>query len=215
MGLLEKLKSALGLDGADSGPGGDGSGARDADVTVEHEPGAATEEAVKGVDTGATAGTTPGADPDPDTGAAAPTPGADPDADSEPVIREAETDADGGGAARSGGAETDSGADTLGADPEAGVAAEAEVDADAGTDTAGAEANGESEAAGTDVTDHPGAGVPVEELTGIGPAYAGRLTEAGVDSVADLAGADADDLEEATGIGAGRIEGWIEQAEEY
>lgn len=48
MGLLQKLKSALGLDGATS------SGTRrsgDVDVTVEHEPSTEDEDAVKGTDT--------------------------------------------------------------------------------------------------------------------------------------------------------------------
>ena len=53
---------------------------------------------------------------------------------------------------------------------------------------------------------------PVDALDGIGPAYAERLGEAGVDTVADLAAADAADLAERTGLGDGRVAGWIERA---
>lgn len=53
---------------------------------------------------------------------------------------------------------------------------------------------------------------PVESITGIGEAYAGRLAEVGVTTVGELAVADAADLAETTDIAEGRIEGWIEQA---
>ncbi len=59
-----------------------------------------------------------------------------------------------------------------------------------------------------------GAGEPVDSLSGIGAAYAERLADAGVETVADLAAADAADLAEATGIGEGRLAGWIEQADD-
>lgn len=55
----------------------------------------------------------------------------------------------------------------------------------------------------------------VEAISGIGPAYANRLGDAGVESVADLAGADASALAEETGISAKRLGRWIEAAEEY
>jgi predicted flap endonuclease-1-like 5' DNA nuclease len=47
MGILQKLKSALGLDGASSDTNRSG----DVDVTVEREPSTADEDAVKGTDT--------------------------------------------------------------------------------------------------------------------------------------------------------------------
>lgn len=53
---------------------------------------------------------------------------------------------------------------------------------------------------------------PVDTISGIGPAYAERLGEAGVETVGDLAAADAAELAEATGLGEGRVEGWIERA---
>lgn len=52
----------------------------------------------------------------------------------------------------------------------------------------------------------------LEEIKGIGPAYADRLAAAGVGSVQELAQADASALDEETGIGEGRIETWIERA---
>ena len=52
----------------------------------------------------------------------------------------------------------------------------------------------------------------VTVIKGIGPTYGDRLAEAGIDSVGDLAAADADDIEEQTGISANRAAGWIEQA---
>lgn len=54
MGLFQKLKSALGLDGAES-PGTGQTGPGDVDVTVEREPSSASEDAVKGTETAGTA----------------------------------------------------------------------------------------------------------------------------------------------------------------
>lgn len=53
---------------------------------------------------------------------------------------------------------------------------------------------------------------PVDSLSGIGPAYAERLAEAGIETVGDLAAADATELDEATDLGQGRLAGWIQQA---
>ena len=55
----------------------------------------------------------------------------------------------------------------------------------------------------------------VESVSGIGPAYANRLADAGIESVGDLAAADTDALAEETGISAKRIGRWIERAEEF
>lgn len=63
------------------------------------------------------------------------------------------------------------------------------------------------------VPEEPDDGSPhVESINGIGPAYAKRLGEAGVESVAELSAADADALAEETGISAKRISGWIDSA---
>jgi predicted flap endonuclease-1-like 5' DNA nuclease len=60
--------------------------------------------------------------------------------------------------------------------------------------------------------DDPGEAVDVEEIKGIGPAYADKLAGAGVETVGDLAAADAGDLAEATGLGPARVERWIDRA---
>jgi len=66
--------------------------------------------------------------------------------------------------------------------------------------------------AGTgDVADTEGA-EDVEIVKGVGPAYAERLHEAGVETVADLVAADAADLGDATGISPKRIGRWQESA---
>jgi polyhydroxyalkanoate synthase len=52
----------------------------------------------------------------------------------------------------------------------------------------------------------------LEDLSGVGPAYADRLHDAGVDSVADLAAADAERLADETGVGVSRLQEWIDQA---
>ncbi|MEF8757991.1 MAG: DUF4332 domain-containing protein [Halobacteriales archaeon] len=57
-----------------------------------------------------------------------------------------------------------------------------------------------------------GEAADVTDIKGIGPAYAERLSEAGVGNVADLAEADPEELAAETDISATRIENWIEQA---
>ena len=52
----------------------------------------------------------------------------------------------------------------------------------------------------------------VETITGIGPAYADRLEEAGIDSVAALAAADAETVGEAIDVSPKRVADWIERA---
>jgi predicted flap endonuclease-1-like 5' DNA nuclease len=71
---------------------------------------------------------------------------------------------------------------------------EADDDADAEVDDAAAES--------TDV------------IKGIGPAYAERLSEAGVDSVADLAAADAETLADAIELSPKRVGRWIDRAKD-
>ena len=53
---------------------------------------------------------------------------------------------------------------------------------------------------------------PVDSISGIGPAYAERLAEAGVETVGDLASADAAALADETGLGEGRVADWVERA---
>ncbi|PSP84345.1 hypothetical protein BRC83_05595 [Halobacteriales archaeon QS_1_68_17] len=103
-----------------------------------------------------------------------------------------------------------------------------DADEAAGTDTDEATETDADEAAGTDAgasavgdTAEPESAVPperadesTETITGIGPAYSERLAGAGVETVGDLAAADADALAEETGISEKRIAGWIDSARE-
>jgi predicted flap endonuclease-1-like 5' DNA nuclease len=173
MGLLQKLKSALGFGGSRSRRGRERTD--EVDVTVEHEPDATSEAAVKGSNGGWEEETVDG--------------GSDADEGERSFGREeaavAETAA---GAAESAGA-VEPGGDGTEDDP-----------AETGSESAGGGAR---------------KGVPVDELSGIGPAYAERLGNAGVETVGDLAGADATTVAADSDISQGRVEGWIEQAREY
>ena len=55
----------------------------------------------------------------------------------------------------------------------------------------------------------------LEDVNGIGPAYADDLRDAGVASVAALADGDAADLAAETGIAVSRLEDWIDQATDH
>lgn len=185
MGLIERIKSALGLGassstsqpaasstdgpspGEDPGAAGDGASGDGVDVTVEHEPATASEDAVKGTDTATDDGPTTATD-------------SGPTADG----TEAETDT-----------ETPTG-DT--------------VDASGGADDAAA---GEESSAGAPTDPAPDA--ELEDIKGIGPTYAERLRDAGVDDVGALAESDAAALAEETDIAESRVENWVEQAKLY
>jgi predicted flap endonuclease-1-like 5' DNA nuclease len=53
---------------------------------------------------------------------------------------------------------------------------------------------------------------PVDEVKGIGPAYAERLTSTGVETVGDLVTADPDDVGDETDISPKRIARWQDRA---
>lgn len=53
----------------------------------------------------------------------------------------------------------------------------------------------------------------VEEIKGIGPAYADRLADIGIETVSELAGADPAEIDAETSIGEGRASTWIARAE--
>ena len=74
-----------------------------------------------------------------------------------------------------------------------------------------AEAAGPTSDEGT--ADESGAD-PVENVSGIGPAYADRLSEAGVETVDQLLAADPEELAADTDLSAKRIGRWQERAEE-
>ncbi|MFC6753599.1 helix-hairpin-helix domain-containing protein [Halorubrum tibetense] len=54
--------------------------------------------------------------------------------------------------------------------------------------------------------------VPLEEVSGIGPTYAGRLRDAGVHGVSQLATLDPGTVSDLARVSTGRAEEWIEQA---
>ena len=179
MGLLQKLKSVLGLNGTGS-PESGRSG--DVDVTVEREPSTEDEDAVKGTETAS-------------SGAAVEPEG------TEAAVDSADTESDGPSAD-----EFETLADTD----------EADAAPDTETESAEAEATGADDGAGTEpVVESEGSTDPVTELNGIGPAYGDRLAGAGIETVGELAVADAAELAEEIELGESRVTGWIEQASDY
>lgn len=89
--------------------------------------------------------------------------------------------------------------------------AEPDVDSEATSeDDDAAEAVEEAEPADDEGSETEGESVDV--ITGIGPAYAERLAAAGIETVADLADADASAVAEETEIAEARVEDWIEKA---
>jgi len=128
-----------------------------------------------------------------------------PDAETERAIKTTDETVDGGGTAASE-------ADVDETDPTAHIE---RVESDS------AESNGtEGDAAGTEEpeTEEPTPSEadadarPLEDVKGIGPAYAGRLRSAGVENTAALAEADPEEIAEETDLSPKRISGWIERA---
>jgi predicted flap endonuclease-1-like 5' DNA nuclease len=205
MSLLDKLKSLLGLGGSGSRSRDE----RDVGVTVERdgrrrreserqqdrqrETDAESERAVKESPPPDGAGETAGdressAEPEASTTEASTESGA---ADADPATGgkagEPETD--------DGGPRTDDGTEPEPA-TEQSDAASADGSDDGGTED---ESRVPSEA--------------VDVIKGIGPTYAERLSDAGVETVADLAAADPADLSERADVPEGRVENWVDQAE--
>lgn len=95
-----------------------------------------------------------------------------------------------------------------------GSAAEERADAEAGTSPEETDTAGETSEEATDesVDEQLGTDEPTDVIKGIGPTYADRLAEAGVETVADLATSEAESLAEQTEISETRIGNWIERA---
>jgi polyhydroxyalkanoate synthase len=94
-----------------------------------------------------------------------------------------------------------------GSGPETPESAESEVD-DPGSET-------DESANGTDIETTVSEAVADDDLRsleGIGPTYAGRLREAGIDGVAALADADPETVADAAGVSVSRAEAWIDRA---
>jgi predicted flap endonuclease-1-like 5' DNA nuclease len=94
----------------------------------------------------------------------------------------------------------------------AGEADTPETELDTATAESAGETTGEHEAAGSDAVEAGAGTESVKTIKGIGPAYAERLSNEGVDSVADLAAADAAELAAAVDLSEKRVGGWIERA---
>lgn len=93
---------------------------------------------------------------------------------------------------------------------------EAEASDDAATKAEPAEAAGPgSDDVTTDDDGDSGADVSVDQIKGIGPAYAERLGEIGIETVADLAAADAEEVAERTSVSEKRVGRWIDRAVEF
>lgn len=231
MGLVETIKALLGIGGdrreaAETG---------DATVTVEQERESADpadEAAVKGVDEGAVkenaagTGTTDAAGVAADEGSGAAGSGRSTDADaagSEPATPDIGATDEGtdAGTGTETGTETvteSSGTETAGAGDGTAGAPEETTEAETAEPGDGAAemgaADGESEPE-PDVAAGEGSDDPVDQIRGIGPAYAERLESAGIETVGELAAADAADLAERTDVPEGRASNWIERAREY
>lgn len=185
MALLKKIKEKLGF-----GTGSSDGETAETTVTVEQD-------AATGSDDGgaATEADEPSADPDT---AEADEPSAGPDtADAGAIVEEAEPSADADPEAGSEGAETGTGDES-----------DAAADSDVADEAAGA--SDEVADDGDDV-----AGDPVDEIKGIGPAYAERLAEIDIETVADLAAADPVAVADGASVGEKRAARWIDRATEF
>ncbi len=184
--VFKLIRSVLGIDSPDTAEGTDGT-----DVPVE--PGS-DETAAAGTDASASTGSVTDTADD-DAGAAEP-------------------------AEAAGTAATETEADEPAPDietPEDSAAAGTDSSASTGSlteeppeDEAAAEP---AEAAGPTDEDDEDGGIPVEEVNGIGPAYAQRLNDAGIETVGDLLSADPDDVAEATDLSPKRVGRWQDAAE--
>ena len=211
MGLLSKLKSLFGA-GGDDAPRGSG-----VDVTVERAPeadsgseesqaesGAGSEDEPVAEDSDASASTESMVDEehtDDPTRAAEPSEAGVTDVDrstdeavdtEEPPIEEAESDATESEATESNSTESDEAVDVE-SEP---------VDIE----------DGEGRSPSSNRTESDDADEPVDTVKGIGPAYAERLRDAGVETVGDLATADPDELAEQVDLSAKRVGRWVDTA---
>lgn len=222
MGLLTKLKSVLGMGDGDERERTPG----DVNVTVERDPAdrsgiddsasdvAPDAESERAVKEPAAEFDADESGIDEDDAAADATAGTDePTADAADVIEEVGDDAAEPDLGRDA-AETETGPDA-GATPEpdAGAAPDPEPDA---TEVTGADAEdvvGDDAAGTEDATAAGGSSGPdVDDIKGIGPAYAQTLADVGVETVDDLADADPEEIADRTGLSTKRISRWIERA---
>jgi len=224
MGMLEKLKSLLGLGQERERRQ---AGRHSANVTVDREPATGSEDAVKGTQTGTGQGAIGSG-----SGSATSSAGATA-ADAQSTEQQSGGSPSGG--ASGAGVQTGSDATTDSSAPGAGESEpgsavdgperedgneEDTVGEDAAAATDAQETEAESEEEGDDGAAQPsadgdlGTDEDVTVLDGIGSAYSERLEAVDVETVADLADADAAAVAEETDLGENRVAGWIEQARE-
>jgi predicted flap endonuclease-1-like 5' DNA nuclease len=98
---------------------------------------------------------------------------------------------------------TDVGTVNIGRSDPVAIVAEQNAAATTGEDEPNAESAGENESTSE-----------LRRIDGLGPTYAGRLVENGIETLADLEGAGAEDVAAVADVGESRAEGWIEQAGE-
>ena len=222
--IVSALRSLTGGGSKESTTASGSSGSRsEGQVSVEHEPDASTEAAVKGgadteaADDAAAAGT----DASASTGTLV-----DEDAGREP----AETVGEAGGVdvdetADEGGVDVDETADEGGVgsdEDDADEVDEAEApdevdeaeapDGDDDSETDKPDGDDDSETAEAGDEDADGSAESVEVIKGIGPAYAGRLEEFGIETVGELAVADAAEVAEGIDVSESRVSDWIDRA---
>ena len=194
MGLITKLKSLLGFDDGRSQPRRSGG-----NVTVERErqrdaeaagsePETLSESAGMGEEETA-------AEPSEATGpadeAGQPAQTEETEPEETPVIEEAEPEEE---------------PEPEVEEPEPEIEAESEPEAE---ETPEAAEEPEPEPA---VEEPEPSGADLDDIKGIGPAYAQRLRDAGIDSVDDLANADAADLADEIEVSEKRVSAWIDRA---
>ena len=205
MGLIEFVKTVLGLESTQRERGGQpregASSGRDVAVTVEHEPDTAAEDAVKGTDSTANAAEERAEDV---------TDGEQASPDDEPPVdasaKPSEAEQPGQDQAEQPGQDQaeDTGEATESETTDEKTRAEAPSQPAAGEESEpGAESETEMSGAGTE---------DVQSIKGIGPAYADRLAQAGIYTVADLVAADIETVAEDTGVAESRVSTWMERA---
>lgn len=189
MGLLKLIKAVMGLNGTESSArsGASDSGGKDVDVTVEHEPEPATdsESAVKG---------TTDVEISDETATEA-------DATTETVV-ETEVEPETGAEAEAV-TETDAEPDAE-SEPEPDAESEPESDVEPDADEVADDAESEPAVDGADE--------PVDTISGIGPAYADRLSDVGIETVGDLVSVEAADVAAETDLSEKRVQRWIDIA---
>jgi predicted flap endonuclease-1-like 5' DNA nuclease len=198
MGLFKILKSVIGLgsSGSRSTSGTAEPGRENVDVTVEHEPEPDTtsEDAVKGTgeETTTEAASSPATEP-----------AGESDGATEPEVEADESDSE--------------------VEPEDEETTEPEVEAEIDdTETATAESDTEdtdepdAEAEGSDDAEPEveveNADASTDTIKGIGPSYAETLSAAGIETVGDLAAADATDIAGETDLSEKRVGRWVARA---